>query len=694
MRSRAVVLAAVSLTLGAFAGGGAAAAATAPSAVLQPVSPAASAAAPLGATPAASTVEFQVGLKPSSPASAAAFVRAVSTPGSPEYRHFLTPAQWTRRFGPSAASVAAVTGWLRSQGATVEEVSSDRMTVQASAPASTVASIFGTGLRQYRLRGREVRLATSALLVPASLVQLISGVTGVNQTIATPNNLTGASPKASRRVASGEPIPQPEGFRNSPPCSTYYGEKAATEVPEYGSFGTLSWAPCGYKPAQYQSAYDLSPQIAAGIDGRGVTVAVVDAYASPTLLSDAQTYATRNQPGQPLESSQFSELLPNSYNNIEKCEASGWFGEQTLDIEAVHATAPGAHILYAGARNCEGALFTVVQHIVDRHLASVVTDSWGDNGGDLLDPAGVREAFDNVLEMAAGTGVSVLFSAGDEGDNFHNLGITTPDYPPSSPYATAVGGTSLQVAADGSRAGETGWSTSKSILCTETLVTFEICSTPLLGSWVPPAPGAYDYGGGGGTSFEYAQPWYQAGVVPAPLAERNKAITKVLNRVEPDISLDGDPSTGMLVGETQTFPDGVYYDQYRIGGTSLSSPLLAGVLADAAQRAGTSLGFVNPLIYKLAGEPAPKPNGTGAFYDVLPAHKQAVARNDYLNGVSSAEGILTSARGLGYEGREEYCSGTGNCAHQKVALSAAKGFDSMTGPGSPGALLVPLIAGR
>lgn len=673
---------------------GAAAAAAAPTAVLQPVSPAASSAAPLAATPATSTVEMQIGLKPASPVSAAAFVQAVSTPGSPLYRHFLTPAQWRTRFGPSAAAVAAVTGWLRSQGATVEGVSADRLTVEASAPAATVETIFGTGLRQYRLHGREVRLATSPLLVPASIAPLISGVMGVNQTLARPAGVTGAATPRVRRAAAEEPIPQPEGFRNAPPCSTYYGEKPATEDPAYGAFGTLPFAVCGYTPPQLQSAYSLTNQIAAGIDGTGVTVAVVDAYVSPTLLADAQTYAAHNQPAQPLASSQFSELLPKSYNNIATCEASGWFGEQTLDVEAVHATAPGAHILYVGARNCEGALFTAVQKIVDGHLAQVVTDSWGDNGGDLLDPAGVREAFDNVLMEAAGTGVSVLFSSGDEGDNFHNLGITAPDYPPSSPYATAVGGTSLQVGAAGARIGETGWSTSKSALCTETLVALEACSTASLNSWVPPAPGAYDYGGGGGTSFQYREPWYQAAVVPAPLAERNSAITKTLNRVEPDISVDGDPSTGMLVGETQTFPDGVYYDQYRLGGTSLSSPLLAGMLADAAQRAGTPLGFINPLVYKLSAEPAPKTPGAGPFYDVLQAHRQAVVRNDYLDGVDAKEGVITSARGLGYEGREEYCSGTGNCAHQKVALNATKGYDSMTGTGSPGALLVPLLAGR
>ena len=149
--------------------------------------------------------------------------------------------------------------------------------------------------------------------------------------------------------------------------------------------------------------------------------------------------------------------------------------------------------------------------------------------------------------------------------------------------------------------------------------------------------------------------------MPTALAERNTAITGIRNRVEPDISMDGDPTTGMLVGETQEFPDGTYYDQYRIGGTSLASPLFAGVMADADQAAGASLGFVNPLLYSLGASPA----AASAFYDVVPGGKQALVRNDYLDEVDAKEGILTSVRTLDYEGREVFCSGTGNCTTRR-----------------------------
>jgi subtilase family serine protease len=331
-----------------------------------------------------------------------------------------------------------------------------------------------------------------------------------------------------------------------------------------------------------------------------------------------------------------------------------------------------------------------VQQVVDGHLAQIITNSWGDNGGDLLDSPGSRRAFDNVLLMAAGTGIGVQFSAGDNGDEFTTLGMTVADYPSSSPYTTSVGGTSLQVGKGNARIGELGWSTSKSVLCTAALEAEQYpgCTALFLNTWLPPAPGAYDYGGGGGTSIQYPEPSYQAGVVPAALAARNSAITGIPNRVEPDISMAADPATGMLVGETQVFPNGTYYDQYRIGGTSLASPLFAGEMALADQAAGGALGFVNPLLYKLDASPT----SATAFYDVVPAGRQALVRVDYANGVNPREGALTSVRTLDYEGHETFCSGTGNCTKQKVALNTAPGFDSMTGIGSPGFGLVAALA--
>jgi subtilase family serine protease len=679
----------------------------------------------VSSTPAEELIEFDVGVELKDLAGAEAFAKEVTDPTSRNYRRYMTVGQWESRFSPSARADREIVWSLRRAGIKIDKVTPDRMTIIAEGTAEQIEAYFETSLAKYEVGDETVRLASSALSAPSSVAPLISGVRGVNEVHAKPANLTGASPEAGADHGGGPwgwfghghghgpwgwfghghhhgwppeeseevEIPQPAGFRPGKPCSTYYGQELASTLPEYGDGfpNPLPYAVCGYKPAQLQGAYNVAGAVAGGDNGSGVTVAIVDAYASPTLYSDSVEYAKRNQdPSQQWQRGQFREMIQRPFTQIgpEECEAEGWSGEQTLDVEAVHAMAPGAKVLYVGGRNCTVSLYNAVQEVVDGHLANIVTDSWS-NGPEEEEgeTEESREAFNHVLLMAAGTGVGVQFSSGDEGDNFIVSGTQQPSFPGTSPWATAVGGTSVEIGAQNNRLDEVGWSTGISALCTEELATMEepLCEPSEVGQWLPPAPGEYDYGGGGGTSAQYPEPWYQQPVVPAEIA--GKLGTGELNRVVPDISMEGDPSTGMLVGETQEFSDGTYYDEYRIGGTSLSSPLFAGLMADADQAARGSLGFVNPLLYHLDASGTP-----GAFYDILPAGKQAVVRNDYLNQQNAEDGVLTTARILGMEGATEvFCAEeneeTGACEELEEApesLTTGPGFDSMTGIGSPG----------
>jgi subtilase family serine protease len=667
-------------------------------------------------TPPEELIEFNVGVELKDLPGAEAFAKEVTDPTSRRYRHYLSPRQWESRFSPTFKAVREVVASLRAAGIKIAKVAPDRMTIVAEGTAEQIEAYFDTTLANYEVGEETVRLASTSLSAPTNVAPLISGVRGVNEIHVKPANITGGPGNGGapwgwpghghghgwppEPEGEGEEIEQPAGFRVGTPCSTYYGEKLASTLPAFGGGfpDPLPYAVCGYKPAQLQGAYNLTEAIAKGYDGSGVTVAITDAYVSPTLYSDAVEYAKRNQgstssrhhgsTSQQWRPGQFKQMIQRPFKMTEECEASGWSGEQTLDVEAVHAMAPGAKILYVGGKNCTVSLYNAVQEVVDGHLADIVTNSWS-NGPEEeeAETSQSREAFNHVLLMAAGTGVGVQFSSGDEGDNFIVSGEQLPSFPGTSPYATAIGGTSVEIGAQNNRLGEVGWSTGISALCTEELAELGGCEPSEIGQWLPEAPGEYDYGGGGGTTTQYAEPWYQAPVVPEELAA--KAGTGVLNRVVPDISMEGDPSTGMLVGETQEFADGTYYDEYRIGGTSLSSPLFAGLMAVADQAARGSLGFVNPLLYHLdSGSPS-----SGAFYDVLPAGKQAVVRNDYLNGENAEGGILTTARVLGLEGATEYfCPqenpATGECEvpleEAPESLSAAPGYDSMTGIGSPG----------
>ena len=323
-----------------------------------------------------------------------------------------------------------------------------------------------------------------------------------------------------------------------------------------------------------------------------------------------------NDPGNPFSNAHFTQLLSTPFQNQTLCAASSWLVEQAIDVQAVHTMAPHAHILYVGAQDCINGLFNSLQNVIDNHLANVVSNSWGDDAGDLLDDVATKTAYDDLFLIADSTGMTVQFSSGDNGDNFNLFGFSSADFPAVSPLITAVGGTSLKIGRHGQQNGQLGWATGRSFKCTANVVGgIPGCTKSTVGTWLPVL---FDGGSGGFTSYDYTQPSYQKGVVPASLALRNSALTgSTLMRVEPDISLDADPSTGFLIGLHQTFPNGVAkYSQTRYGGTSLASPLLAGVIADADQAAGASIGFINPAIYGLH-------NASGAIDDILPGAGRA-----------------------------------------------------------------------
>ena len=640
----------------------------------------------VGGVAKSARVDFELVLKLRDASGAQSLVRAISSPGSASYRHYLTASQWESRFSPATSEVSTARAWLASEGFAVGAVSKDRITISASGTAAQVEKAFGTTLKNYKLHGHTVRMAASTMSVPASLSGSVAGALGINQNIATTASTSGsaASTRTSAAAATNPFPPAPPAFITAPPCGSSYSAKIATVSPPFGH-GYPNKAPyqvCGYKPGQLRSAYNIG----SANTGQGVTVAVIDAYGSSTIASDSARYFRMNDPGNPFANAHFSQMNSTPFNDEAECAASSWLTEQAIDVQSVHSMAPNAHILYVGAQNCIDGLFNSEQNVIDNGLANVVTNSWGDDAGDLLDDVATRTAYDDLFMMADSTGISVLFSSGDNGDNFNLFGLSSADYPPSSPFVTAVGGTSLKVGAKGRQTGQLGWATGRSWKCTANVVGgVPGCTKSTVGTWLPVT---YDGGSGGFTSYDYTQPWYQAGVVPSALALRNAALFgDVPLRVEPDISMDADPSTGFLIGLHETFPNGtVRYGQTRYGGTSLASPILAGVIADADQAAGTSVGFINPAIYKLDGTP-------GAIDDIVPGGKQAQIRVDHaFTYISGAKGYIQSFRELTYKGAITYCDTTGNCATRPNTLTTAKGYDSMTGLGATGPNFVTDLA--
>jgi subtilase family serine protease len=576
-------------------------------------------------------VDFGVVLSFRDQAGLDALTAAVSNPRSPSYGRYLTPAQFHARFAPSASELASVTSWLRSHGLRVTGVPANHLLVYASGTVAQAEAAFGTTLNDYRLGNRTMRAPAASPAVPPSLSGVVQGVVGLAQTEAAPLGLE--SPNA----------PPPYGFRVGKPCSTYWGEKIATNKPKaYGSH--RPWAPCGYTPQQIQGAYGVDQVIASGIDGTGQTVAVIDAFHAPTMKFDLKKYSARH--GLPVPTLIQRNATPTVGRHQGK---RGWYGEEALDLDAVHSMAPGATLLFEGAKDAQNlSLLDRMIDIVDNHRASIITNSYGIAGENDAD----RDAEEAVYQQAIAEGIGVFFSSGDCGDELDpnglcgGLGQRRADYPASSPNVTAVGGTSLAVGKSNAYLFETGWGTGVSFLSRGQ-------------RWKPKAPGLYLYGGGGGTSKVFDEPDYQKGVVPESLSGYwgNGAE----NRVVPDVAADGDPNTGFLIGETQYFHHrGNVYDEYRIGGTSLSSPLFAGMMALANQAAGHDLGFVNPALYQLAG--------SDSFRDIVdPAKTVAVVRSNWRNSQSPSQGRSFSLRSMNDTG----------------TLHTTPGYDDVTGLGTP-----------
>ncbi|MFD9331637.1 protease pro-enzyme activation domain-containing protein [Streptomyces sp. NPDC060065] len=578
-----------------------------------------------GATADGSQVSARVYLAGRDASGLAAYAKAVSDPESASYGKYLSATQAQNRFGATEAQVAAVTSWLKSAGLKV--TGSTQHYVSVTGDVADAEKAFDTQLHNYAKGTKTYRAPSKTASAPAALDGAVLTVTGLDT--------------APHKATHSDTLPPPDSvFNNSGPFSSYYGSNIASTLPD--AYGTkIPYAVQGYTGKQLRAAYGAGTST-----GKGVRVAITDAYASPTIAYDAATYAKKHGDAK-YSGGQLRQVLPGDYTKTEECGAAGWYGEETLDVEAVHAVAPGASITYVGAASCyDDDLLDSLNKIVDGHLADIVSNSWGDIEAN--ETPDIAAAYDQVFQFGAVEGIGFYFSSGDNGDEVANTGTKQVDTPANSAWVTAVGGTSLAVGKGDKYQFETGWGTERAVLSADGA------------SWTD-FPGAFTSGAGGGTSKTVSQPFYQKGVVPSSLAKANGTTAM---RTVPDISAVADPNTGFKVGQTQTQPDGTQaYSEYRIGGTSLAAPVIAGVQALAQQtRGGKPIGFANPAIYAKYGSKAyhdvtDNPTGAGL----------AVARVDFVNGYDATDGLTTSVRSLGKDS----------------SLKAVKGYDDVTGVGTP-----------
>jgi len=585
-----------------------------------------------GAVAGSSRLTIQVWMRPGHLAAAQRYATAVSTPGSVLFHHYLSPSAYTARFGAGRAAAGAVESWLRRKGFTSVHADAGRNYVRATAAVSAVNSAFRIQLDNYRSSasvnaGRyQLRANNRAVSVPRSLARYVLGVTGLDNAaprqpmMRSPGSFTGASAKPKV------------------PCSQYYGQHFISGLPKAFGRTSLPTQICGYGPQPLRAAYGMST----GNNGRGQTVSLIELGLAPQMFQTLQDYA---------KAEHFQAPDPEHYAELSLGDNScgdPFVVEEQLDVETSFDMAPGANQLVIGGDSCNNGDFGVqglfdadivnIDGTVASHhhpLTNISSNSWGP--GDDLQAAILTNIMHAYLVRAAAQGVGMYFASGDAS------GVETPD----DPFTILVGGTSLGVGQHNGRLFETGW------------------STGLAGENHHKWGQAFENGAtSGGPSLLWAEPAYQRGVVPRSMAAAPG--NRGSSRSEPDISADADLytgfATGILVPRKNKPPK---FELGAVGGTSMASPLVAGMVADAQQGQRHAFGFTDPVLYKLAG--------SSAFRDVLPSTSRTP-------GLYRGEACTPS-----------FCGATGLITFDDqnpnlqgyLGQVTQKGYDNMTGIGTP-----------
>ena len=391
-----------------------------------------------------------------------------------------------------------------------------------------------------------------------------------------------------------------------------------------------SQGPRCYQASQIQNAYNYSGLLASGINGTGKTIVIIDAYGSPTIATDLQTFdAVMGLPNP-----SFQVITPAGSPppfDINDPNQFGWSVETTLDVEWAHAMAPGANIILdVAASNNDSDILNATRYVIENHIGDVISQSFGE-AEQCMDSSLLAQQH-ALFAQAVAQGQTLFASSGDSGAAQPGCtgdgALFAASTPASDPNVTGVGGTTLTAdTSTGAYMSETAW--------TEPFG----CN--------PPAVAPSDVNcSGGGFSTVYGRPSFQA------------SMQKGTNRGVPDVAYNAGVSGGVLIfsatiNEAFGFPPNALIF-FIIGGTSAGSPQWAALTADADQIAGTDLGNINPSLYHIAQAP---PLYAANLHDIT--------------------------------------TGNNDVAEIGGGFDAAKGWDPVTGLGSPNAAkLLPTLAAR
>ena len=559
-------------------------------------------AADLGAAKANQKVNVTLVLKLRNQEQLEQYVQQTVTPGHPNFRRFLTTAQFADKYGATDQEIKRVQDFLRQNGLT-GTLLPNRMAIRTSGTISQFATAFQAPIHNYvsKESGDVFHRPSKALVLPSSIADTVLVASGLSNEhkvlshrITTPAKATQVSMQATAKTqAKLAPVPAD-------------GHPAATGVPGEYTVGDVA------------NLYNINPLYARGVTGKGTTVAIVTL--ADFYEEDAQAYW--DGIGLVTKPHRITKVAVDGGATI-----NGGSGETSLDVEQAGGLAPEADILVYHAPNSSSSFTNAALQAVSDNVADTISTSWGlpeiynfaalnVDGAKNTDTTDVGDLqiWHQILLEAAAQGQSFFAATGDSGayDTVRGLGHGTEpgtfnapltvDSPASDPFMTAAGGTTVPF----SYAFRNG--------PTESITKEQVWGWDYLQNYFDKYVGQgvidlFSVGAGGGVSVYWKRPFYQFFTPGVRNSEKNQTLTyndttgpQVLLKLPgnfrgrnlPDISLNADPETGYIV--VSTVDGGATAGN---GGTSFVAPQLNGISALLTQSSGRRVGFWNPQVYAL-----------------------------------------------------------------------------------------------
>jgi len=596
------------------------------------ISPKVSLAADLGSAPGQTLLQgMSLRFTPSTAQQAALdqLLADQQNPASPHYHQWLTPPQYAAQFGLSGNDIAKIAAWLTSQGFTVTGVANGGSFITFDGTVAQAQTAFATSIHSLSVSGESHFANITEASVPSAFTGVVGAVTGLHDFRARPHLRTSIAKPDFTSSLSGNHFLAPGDLY------TIYDMNKLLASSAIGSSGTGSYTGAGIGTGTnchsvptgttcgdiaVMGQVDISPsdianfRLASGLSSTNLPTTVHEGK-DPGAASSCSPATSSNCPS------------PNQAD----------LDESSIDLEWSGAMAPGANILFVNAANVlpGGVGEDAITQTIDQNLAPIISVSYGQC--EAAWGSSILTSTNTLFKQASLQGQTILAAAGDVGatdcDSQSETAATeglSVDFPASSPYVTAMGGTMYNGDAEANCSSGSCNGTSPSVYASTPYWAGTPGSTDAVSSALTYIPEAvwsdlgYGYfgGGGGGPSAFFAKPAWQ---LETGAAGMTTSVSPDAARDVPDLALDAsdvhDPFLFCVNGSCGNgfrVAGGTYAgDLTPAGGTSFDSQIFGGMLALIQQKVGARFGNINPTLYALGNNVAYyNPTGSSAFHDV------------------------------------------------------------------------------